>query len=104
MKKTKRPALLLAFPIMVWALTFAFVTGLFFILNGAHSNDYNIYSAFTSLQIVTGINITVLVVMFFVSFYHRQHQEELLRRIGLLLINLPVALLYLILLCLSNRS
>ena len=98
-EQVKRPDRLLMLPVIVWALTFAFGTvWLFFFMNTQENHpvsDVLIYS----LTGVISINIAVLTLMLIASSHNEKYRKEIYTRMYLMLVNIPVAALYFILMC-----
>lgn len=98
-QQPKRPHRLLMFPVVVWALTFAFGTTWLFFLMNTDKDSYISTVVLYSLLAVVSINIATLTIVFIASYYHEKYKKELYSRMYLMLANIPVAALYFVLMC-----
>lgn len=96
---SEKPTRLLMLPIVVWAVTFTFGTIWFYILLESPRSGYLSSLLIYSMLTVITANAIVLVGMYIASQLYEDYKKELLKRTAFMLVNIPVAFVYFIIMC-----
>jgi len=88
----------------LWTAGISFVFGtILFLLYLIERNDEIIICGFLYVVAAVVINLAILLAMVALSFIHREHQRSILLHTLVLLLNIPVAVVYLFILFNSNN-